>query len=564
MPPEVLEILFEFLEPKQICGLTECCKKFKAIVENSDRLTKKLTLFLRYPMDLNSFSESIINSKRRYRKLSILKSRDRLCYEAGRSSDVVDVAITNRLFRKLGEMIRDLSVDWSYAMRPREASLFDIVNRRHRGNGRGPANMHDPMDNFIAAQTLSNVREDIYNEFVHLIRFFTNVQRMLLFNVHLEKSRQPNEPVLSFPKLRELSCKQCDAFCFDVLSSCTLLTKLTAVDPWWNSRSPGIDTFEHFLINQTALKSLKLKNFQYPRLFQVDRTNDIAFKLEVLVLESVFFADKDIANRFFRTQNKLRTIDFQLHNEKVRPLDDMQWYNNILKSIVGGNNRELHTVRIEKLRYRIDDCDFIRSNVNPFVKKLKFKVTAEDKSSELFKILIRMFPNLEEIDFKAEESEETDCGICFDEGTVLERARSLTVTNSSVRSLVNCYAGSLSYFEYVPGKTGEFIDDLFGAFFHRHRNIKQLVIGSRSERSYFFISYNLCQLIVSFLTQLESITVFNFGEVNKSVKLLCNLPKLKTLTLSTEDYQQFTAKTKVECARVRVQLVHIKIPNHVA
>jgi len=196
------------------------------------------------------------------------------------------------------------------------------------------------------------------------------------------------------------------------------------------------------------------------------------------------------------------------------------------------------------------------------VKNLRFSVTSEDKSSELFKVFIRMFPNLEAVNFKAEESEDTDCGICFDNDTYLEKVESLVITNSSVRSLVNVHASSLVHFEYVPGKTGEFIDDLFGGFFHRHRNIKHLVIGSRSERSYFFVSYNLCQLIVTFLNQLESITIYNFGEVNKSVKLLCNLRKLKTLTLSKVDHQQFTAKTKVECTRNDLKLIYVDIPHH--
>lgn len=88
------------------------------------------------------------------------------------------------------------------------------------------------------------------------------------------------------------------------------------------------------------------------------------------------------------------------------------------------------------------------------------------------------------------------------------------------------------------------------------------MIGSRSERSYFFVSFNLCSLIVNFLSQLESITIYNFGEVNKSVKLLCNLPKLKCLTLSSEDYQQFTTKTKEECIRNELSLIQVNIPNN--
>lgn len=559
LPPEVLEILFGFLDERAILSVTECCTKFNDIVSESDRLTKKLTLSLKYPLDLSSFAESLLRSNRRYRKLKIGRSRDR-------PRDVVDNPISNgRVFRKLGEIIKSLKIDWTNACRPREASLFEIMNRRRlaaRGAVRAIGHDFDPFDNPVAqAQALANVREDIYNEFVNIIRHFTNTEEMVLFNVHLEQRRPPGEQVFHYPHLRELKIKQCDAYCFDFLSSCNRLEKLAVTDPWWNARNPGIETFETFLINQTVLKELRLKNFQYPRLFQIDRTDQIVFKLNSLVLKSVFFADKEIANKFFKTQNGLMMIDFQLHNEKVRSLDEMLWYNDILKTIVT-RNPLLHTLNIAKLRYKIENYDFFSNFKNNNIKKMEFDVSSEDKSSDLFKVFIKMFPNLQSVAFKAEESEDTDCGICFDEGTILDHVESLVIANSSVRSLVNVHAGNLKTFEYVPGKTGEFIDDLFGGFFHRHRNIKHLVIGNSSERSYFFVSYNLCQLIVNFLAHLESITIYNFGEVNKSVKLLCNLRWLKTLTLSREDHQQFTAKTKVECARNNLKLIHVNIPNH--
>jgi hypothetical protein len=527
LPPEVLEILFGFLDAKAITAVSECCSKFNTILTNSERLTRKLTLVLRYPLDLNGLSESILRSNRRYRNLRIIKSRE------GRNE--CESSKANRLLRKLGEMIQDLRIDWREALRPREASLFELMVRRRstafaRGRAAAPV---DHFDDAVAAQALANVREDIYMEFVHIIKFFTNVRKLHLLNVHLEKGRQPNDPELSYPHLTSLFVKQCDSYCFELLSSCTSLSKLNCVDPFWNARSPGVDTFEAFLISQKVLKDLELKNFTYPRLFQVDRTAAISFRLNTLVLKQVYFADKEIADNFFRTQRELKEIDFQLHNEKVRCLDELMWYNKSLKTIVT-NNSNLHTIRISKLRYKLENCDFISNVVNPFVKHLTFSVTAEDKSSDLFKVFIRMFPNLESVEFKAEESEETDSGICFDEGTVLERVSGLKIANSSVRSLVNVHAGALTSFEYVPGKTGEFIDDLFGRFFHRHRLIRHLAIGNNTERSYFFVSFNLCQLIVSFLTHLESITIYNFAEVNKSVKLLCNLRKLKTLTLSSE------------------------------
>lgn len=460
LPPEVLEILFEFLEPTSLGDVAECCTKFKEIVENSEKLTKKFTLYMRYPLDLNTFSATIVRSSRRYRKLLIIKSRDQGI------NNLIDPSI-RLMFERLGDSIHYLKIDWTNASRVREASMFEIMNRRARARELGG---HVGNDNVVGwqAQATVTAREDIYLEFVNLIRRFSNLQKLSMYNVHLERSRQPNEPALQFPHLKWLSYKHCDAFCFDVLSSCVNLDRIDVIEPWWNTRSPGIDNFETFLVSQISLKHLRMIGFQYPRLFQVDRTNQIRFKLESLKLRGLFFADKNIAHNFFRSQNELKRVDFQLQNEKVRCIDEMLWYNNIIKSIIGSNNTHLEELKIEKMRYRIEDYQFLANTVNLHVKRLSFNVSSEDKSSDLFKIFIRMFPNLEEVEFKVEnKSEDTDSGICFDDGTVLERVNTLVIRNSSVRSLVNVYAGSLKFFEYVPGKTGEFIDDYFGGFFHR-------------------------------------------------------------------------------------------------
>lgn len=223
------------------------------------------------------------------------------------------------------------------------------------------------------------------------------------------------------------------------------------------------------------------------------------------------------------------------------------------------NNPSLQSVNIDKNKYKMENVDFLASIQSPNVKNLTFKVTAEDKEVKLFKAIIAMCPNLVSIHFRADESEDTDSNKCFDVDTNLDKLESLTIINSQARSLINLYAENLINFEYVPGKTGEYIDDFIGGFLHRHRTIKNLVIGCENGRhcSYFFVSYNLCQLIVNFLPHLESISIFNFAEVNKSVKLLCTLSNLKSLTLSSVQHQQFTAKTKIECNRMKIKLIPV-------
>lgn len=555
LPPEILQIIFKLLDAHTILTLSETSKHFNEIVSSCDTLTRKLKLFLRFPQDLLCFTEFMTTTKRRYRALVIVKSRDRVCHHS---------VTTVQSLGHLCLSIKELSIDWSNALRPREASLFEIMNRRRTARGGlqaprrcvGDQNMMDHFfDDAETAQGLAIARMDIYNEFVSIVRHFQNIEMLTLSNVHLERDRPPNEAIIQFSKLRSLVMKHCDSFCFDLLSSCKKLTNLVVIEPWF--RIAGVDTFESFLITQTELRDLRIINVQYPRLFLNDISGNITFKLKTLILRNVFFADRGNAVSFIRNQTELRVIELQLQNEKVRTLDEV-FYNNILRTIVT-NCSSLEILNISKIRYKMIDLSFLSNIRNLKVRKLIFNVTAEDNSSRLFKVLVKMFPNLKSITFKAEESEDTDCGICFDEGTILESVDTLVVTNSSVRSLLNVYAPALRKFEYSPGKTGAFIDADTAIFFHLHRNIKHLTIGSRSVRSYFFVSYNLCELIVNFLKQLESITIYNFGEVNKSVKLLCKLPKLKALTLSTEDHQQFTPKTKLECAQNNIQLVSVDI-----
>lgn len=321
--------------------------------------------------------------------------------------------------------------------------------------------------------------------------------------------------------------------------------------------------FENFLLSQQNLVELKMSNFFLPRFLLRDRTDEIKFNLTSLSFKNVHFADKNVIASFLEKQSALKSIDFQIFNERSQSLDSQLFFNGFLATITNPRKMQLNTIVIDKIDYRLNDCDFLKSNFNPHVKHLVFQVSADDRSSKLFKVLIRILPNLETIEFKTVDHEESE-SMCFDDGTHLPHCTSLHIINSSVRSLSNITAPNLVHFQFVPERSGGYIDDIFGGFFIRHRNIKTLVIGNCIQRSYFFVSYILCKTIVDFLSGIEHITIYNFAEVNKSVKLLSTLPKLRSLTLSAEDHQQFTAKTKVECARNNLKLISVNIGNGTA
>lgn len=544
LPVEMLEAIFSFLDKPALKAVTEASKKFNEIVNESEKLVSKFSLHYKHPAEHKAFAKVIINSNRNYRKLTISKSRekDQEPFVANRQ--------TAAMFEKLGGTVKNLTLNWinSHRLgRDNPAALaIELLTRRRANvfNFNEPrfmqANQHQEAANIIA-----NIRAD-EEDFNNIIRHFRNVRALILLNLNLDA--EAPAPVFNFPFLEELNMFHCDSNCFRVLSTCTQIIKLDIRDPVLRG-----DSFETFLVSQTALKSLSLRNIQYPRLFVTDNTASIRFKLDSLVLQNVNFADRNVANQFIQSQDKLKSIELKIQNERNINLDSQRFYNPLLQSITVCPL--LHTLNITKMRYKFESYDFLDFIRNPNVKTLIFRVSHEDSSSELFKVLIRMFPNLETVHFTADETEDTDSGICFEEGTVLERVTNLSVRNSSVRSLLGVTAPALQNFSYVPGKTGEFIDDLFGGFFHRHKNITKTSIGTCCGRSYFFVSFNLCQLMVNFLTNLEAVSIYNFNEVNKSVKLLCSLPKLKTLTLAVEDHQRITAKTKVECARSNLKLI---------
>lgn len=224
------------------------------------------------------------------------------------------------------------------------------------------------------------------------------------------------------------------------------------------------------------------------------------------------------------------------------------------------SNKSLKNVTLDKSQFPIENCEFIKNIINPSVRSFSYHVTSEDTEVSLFKALVRNFPNLERIEFDSDGGNEADTCTAFSDFCTFKKGRSITIINSSINALQNLFVHNLEYFEFSPGSAGGFIDDSFGMFFHRHRGIKKLIIGSKTRSSlYFFISYNLCELIVNFLSELKSITIYNFAEINKSVKLLCTLPKLRSLVVAKTQYEQFTKKTKDECDKCKLIVTLVKI-----
>lgn len=348
LPPELLEQIFVHLDvSKDILSLTLVCRTFKGVVENCERLTKNLELCIKYPTtkSVDAFLSVMNQTQRRYRKLSIIRSRRRS--EEGNIYDMV------KMLRSISANIKVLQINWhshrsielplvEHSARTRREAILFLNNRAHQmipnqnqNNNNGNANNGNNFVQLNLEQVpRDDIRDELNREFIKIIQQFRILDKLALYHVHLEKKVQPeNGESLNFASLKELKMKCCDAYCFDTLASSTQLKKFEISEPYWTAQNPGINNFESFLVNQTELKYLKIKSIQYPRLFnQSDSTSSIRFKLNHLVLDHVFFKDKTIAENFFKTQTELKTIDFQVQNEKLRNLDEVLWYNTIIKT----------------------------------------------------------------------------------------------------------------------------------------------------------------------------------------------------------------------------------------
>ena len=329
LPPEILELLFDFLnDPKDICNVSATCKRFKEVIDTSDRLTKKLTIYVNYPAFLHNFKTLIKKSTRRYRNLNITRSR-----QTGSENQFISLV---NAFEFIGPKIKNLTVNWCQLrnLDISTANLVDIAARRRLRNEL----LFAQNVSIVRPQTQGVIREDIrdelHKEYISIIKFFTSLEKTVWNNVNIEKRTNPTDlSSFDFSSLKELEMRHCDAHCFEILSSAKQLKSLKVSEPFWsNNRNPGIDNFENFLMSQEALKTLSDTSIQYPRLFHSDRSGNIRFKLNNLILRNVFFKEKEFAENFFKTQNELKSVDLQIQNEKSRNLDELSWYNDILKT----------------------------------------------------------------------------------------------------------------------------------------------------------------------------------------------------------------------------------------
>lgn len=244
--------IFNYVDSDSMLKLTETCGKFKDMIEDSDKLMTKLTLYVEYSKEIDKFRAAMSKSSRSYKNI-IIK----------RSTDQFEASITPaEAFEDVASSIEKLGLNWStyfaatsnaltaqlqangapeeYADITRALSRHDgLIMRRmlqerqeHGGNDIDEENLpafitfHRPdllrnMQNRVSFlnRTRENIKKAFFVELVAILGAFPALQTIKLSESHGLEVPSDYEPPQNLSSIRELQMKRCDQnFCISLLA----------------------------------------------------------------------------------------------------------------------------------------------------------------------------------------------------------------------------------------------------------------------------------------------------------------------------------------------------------
>lgn len=358
---------------------------------------------------------------------------------------------------------------------------------------------------------------DEYNQFTSK---FINLKSLILTNLQI--SQQPKYPI-----------------------NFTTLEKLNLKNDIWNDGLQNVEFFEELLLAQGAnLKELCMQNFSDCRFFKNDRSDEVKFNLIKLKLDHIFYADKENALKFLKTQTMLRNVSINPKNEEDRRLDELNWYHDIFKYIFQIST--LQTLHISMKYYEVKDLTFLKDVVNFNVENLSFHRDRAFKNCSFFIELIRIFPNVRHLKYNGNVKGMLRIGL-------MKNLENLTLIESRDRLLKDLTINSkkfsgFNYFKIAPSQE---IEPCLINFMKRHPTIEHLNVSVTSE-------IDLAAGLVEHLPNLKSLSIDNIFDLNNTVQFLCrNLINLKSLTLQKSQYNALDNITKELCLGSRLNLSYV-------
>lgn len=493
LPNELWEHILGYLDRKTLIQTTEVCVKLKEIIELNPKLFDKVWLRLQLA-DEEDFDEGlrvIQKSKRKYKQLYLHCIKKHWFH--------------NELF-------------------------IDVLKQTSES---------------VASLVTSSIHFPSRKSLVSTLRMFTHLKRLEVHMVVIEGEENPETKYLNeyvfLPKLVDLYLVEYYPWICDVLSPCVNIKRLESYLIKWLEDDPAL--FEDLLFKQKSLKKLRLGIFRQGRLFKVDRSGEVQFQLDHLLLDGAFFASKENLLMFLQTQKKLKKLQINLAHKERR--DNLYFYHEVMEFIFTDLS-ELTSLTINQDKFNFPSLDFILSM--PPNNKIQ-DLHIQGQSVDIFTALITsVLPNIKHLNY---ELNSFSSPLCIPPATtmnLLENLESLIMDMFFVESLneIHIKGGKLKAFEYVARGKGEEFEKYMRVFLERHQTLTRLRIGVFYANV--FVPMKTCEDIAKNLPLLESLNIQNFEDANASVSYLANEVKLlKLLEVSQQQYDELTASSFNEC-----------------
>lgn len=314
LPVEMLLEVFSYFKPSEILPITETCSKFNDVIKNTSNFIENITLRVPYPREVNRFVRQLSNSTRIYKNLKI----ERTC----------TVSKKNKLIPGcIAPFIVNLDLKYESMDDLLSVMMIDLHTSDEMANlsislGNNRISWPVELEQIIRRREIS-VKE-ITQECVDMLKQFISLQSLKVEGLSIIDAPEVFVNLSNLSTLKELYIKRCNHHVFEFFSTCKQITKLTVYNALGDAFASN---FEDFIISQRNLKQLKIEMLS---LFETDRLCDIKSKLNYLEMKNVYDKNLENVDNFFKTQNELQTIIFQIHGINLEP-ESNKW-KNILKT----------------------------------------------------------------------------------------------------------------------------------------------------------------------------------------------------------------------------------------
>lgn len=350
-----------------------------------------------------------------------------------------------------------------------------------------------------------------YSDGIELLACFKNVKRLMLKRVDVYSSSAAINPDYILPELKELHIICSAPRILNWFLHCNSL--LTFEFEQDLLRYIGfqfeydMQEFENFLIAQSSLKHLILSFLLELDMFKEDRSDEIKFQLESLVLLETYFMNSTNSLSFFETQKNLKYLEIWIE-ESDHHLT--RGYREILKQVYSQPTLVKVTTN-----GAIEDTSYFCPNAS-----VKFLEFSEPASTDKILAMMKLFPNIR--------------NICINSSLL----RLETFKSENLRLIQSREA--LLTFSYQPAAIdidGKLFEIMVKCFLLRNNKIQSLTLGHRSWiANGLGLSLKFCLDLFRILPDLKHLELYNPLQIKNLVMfLLCSRNSFESITLVTNE-----------------------------